>query len=153
MSGDQVGGNEPSLFDIAWAATGRQYGPDALENVRLGWDLAHSAAPAQSYTLTALARDIENARDALEAAETRYLKRWGWNQTCNTPGSYWLWQRDFAAEDKARHAAWAAAGPGPYGMPSEPRPYGVITAGRDLAVSMTLRFLDCRPEDQGGDDD
>lgn len=27
-------------FDAAWAATKRDYGEDALEQVRMGWDLA-----------------------------------------------------------------------------------------------------------------
>lgn len=35
--------NRPLTFDEAWAAMiakGYQYGPDALEQVRLGWELA-----------------------------------------------------------------------------------------------------------------
>lgn len=187
-------------FEEAWALTGRQYGPDALENVMLGWDLATQAElgsmrvvaaaravlavrpenwndgedpeaqnawrslelalntlgkdPPEPAPKPGLARDIEAAQGALEQAQDAYLRRWGWILTCNTPGSFWLWERDFAAEDMARHAAWAAGGPGPSGrMPSEPRPIGRITADRELAVSMTLRSLDERPEDQDGDDD
>ena len=171
-------------FEEAWAATGRQYGADALENVRLGWDLATQGElgiarvvtaaravlairpfnwndgedpeaqiawlhlqlaldslgkePADTPQAVGLARDIEAAQDALEEAKDAYLRRWGWKKTCSTPGAYWLWQRDFSAEDEACHRL---------------RPYGLITAPRALAVEMTRRWLDDRPEDEDGDDD
>ncbi|SNT20275.1 hypothetical protein [Sphingopyxis indica] len=97
---------------------------------------------------------IEAAKNALENVKTDYLRRWGWKQTCNTPGSFWLWQRDFSEEDAAAHARWKARGPGPLGMPSEPRPFGIITAPIDLAVSMTARFLDEQLElAEEGDDE
>lgn len=30
----------PKEFDVAWKALGYQYGEDALDNVRVGWNLA-----------------------------------------------------------------------------------------------------------------
>lgn len=89
---------------------------------------------------------IEEAESEVDSLRRNYLHRWGWNETCNTPGAYWLWRRDFAKEDDARHDQWVARGPGPLGWPSEPCPYGVITAGADLAVSMTVKCLDEQPE-------
>lgn len=96
---------------------------------------------------------IEEAEQTLEAAKRDYLDRWGWKMTCNTPGSYWVWRRDFAKEDTERHARWKERGPGPLGWPSEPHPYGIITASLDLAVSMTVGGLDDRPECAESEDD
>lgn len=89
---------------------------------------------------------IGEAEQIVDELQQNYLCRWGWESTCNTPGSYWLWRRDFAKEDAERHARWKERGPGPLGWPSEPRPYGVITATADLAVSMTVNSLDDQPE-------
>ena len=86
--------------------------------------------------------EITEAEQILEGLKRDYLLRFGWTETCATPGSCWLWRRDFAAEDAASHARWKEAGPGPYGWQPEPRPYGIITAQTDLAVSMTERCLD-----------
>ncbi|WP_439392393.1 hypothetical protein ACRQ5Q_22620 [Bradyrhizobium sp. PMVTL-01] len=93
---------------------------------------------------------IRVAHDELVSLQHAYLKRHGWEFTCNTPGSYWLWRRDFADEDAARHARWKERGPGPLGWPSEPRPFGIITANTELAISMTERVLD-NDIDQDGD--
>lgn len=98
-------------------------------------------------------RDILEAEHEITNRQQAYLERWGWKNTCNTPGSYWLWQRDFAHEDAETHARWKAAGPGPYGWPSEPQPYGVITASTELAVSMTVRSLDDQPEENAEQDE
>jgi hypothetical protein len=92
---------------------------------------------------------ITNAESELEDAKRAYLRKFGWNLTCSTPGSYWVWRRDFAQEDAAAHARWKERGPGPLGWPSEPQPYGVITAPTDLAVSMTERALDEEIEQDG----
>jgi hypothetical protein len=94
---------------------------------------------------------IGEAEQEVEDRKRSYLQRWGWSSTCNTPGSYWLWKRDFAESDTQRHARWKNRGPGPLGWPSEPQPMGVITANTDLAVSMTASFLD--PETDGPLDD
>lgn len=85
---------------------------------------------------------IEAARDKLTELNRAYLQRFGWVETCNIPGSYWLWRRDFAAEDSATHAAWVSRGPGPMGWPSEPKPWGAITAGIDMAVNITRAAMD-----------
>lgn len=95
-------------------------------------------------------QQLEEAEREVEDHKRGYLRRFGWDHTCNTPGSYWLYRRDFAAEDAARHAQWKERGAGPLGMPSEPQPYGVITAGVDLAVSITKSALDYEI-DQDGD--
>lgn len=89
---------------------------------------------------------IQDAQQEIESMKADYLRRFGWELTCNTPGSYWVWRRDFAAEDAERHKNWKDRGPGPLGWSSEPRPYGVITAPLDLAVSMTEGCLDRQPE-------
>jgi hypothetical protein len=78
----------------------------------------------------------------LAVAKRDYLVLHGWSCTCNTPGSYWMWRRDFATEDAVRHARWIDRGSGPLGWPSEPRPYGIVMASADLAVEMTARELD-----------
>lgn len=99
--------------------------------------------------------DIEAAEDILQTRREMYLRRWGWRQTCNTPGSFWLWQRDFAAEDADRLKWWeeACARKPPLGNPSKPHPMGVITASLETAVSMTVRSLDTQPERESDDDD
>lgn len=95
---------------------------------------------------------IQEAIAEVRSLQQQYLQTHGWTYTCNIPGAYWLWRRDFAVEDAARHARWKERGPGPLGMPSEPRPYGVITADEDLAVSITRKELDDEV-DQDGDPD
>lgn len=94
---------------------------------------------------------ISEAEQEIESLKRDYLKRYGWEMTCNTPGSYWLWRRDFSKEDAQRHAMWKQRGPGPLGWPSEPQPYGVITADTNLAVSMTERCLDNTPVEEDED--
>lgn len=99
---------------------------------------------------------IEDAADALEGLKRQYLRRFGWTETCNTPGAFWLWRRDFSDVD-ARALAWweeasalvQAEGRAP---PSKPQPKGIITADTELAVSMTARTLDEQPEAQEEDD-
>lgn len=90
--------------------------------------------------------EIGAAEGEVEGLKNAYLRRWGWESTCNTPGSYWLWRRDFANED-AKRKAWHDEHP----QASPYQPYGVITAPTDLAVSMTVRCLDERPELSGED--
>lgn len=96
--------------------------------------------------MTTFHHQIEEAIQQVEHLRNAYLMRWGWNHTSNTPGSYWLWRRDFTKEDAERHARWKAAGAGPMGWPSEPRGYGVITSSTELAVSITVRSLDEQAE-------
>jgi hypothetical protein len=95
---------------------------------------------------------IAEAQSEAKSLQEQYLRMHGWDCTCNTPGSYWLWRRDFANEDAAAHARWKERGPGPLGWSSEPQPFGIITANTDLAVSMTERVLDS-DIDQDGDPD
>lgn len=96
--------------------------------------------------------EIEQLELDLQGARSSYLRRHGWVQTCNTPGSYWLWRRDFAAEDQQNQTNWKAickqvADAGRVGMPSPPSPMGVITADTILAVSMTRKRLDTFDEE------
>lgn len=100
--------------------------------------------------------EIEQHLSNVEGARKSYLRRHGWKETCNTPGSYWLWVRDFAAEDQRRQTWWEdtckrIAAEGRIGMPSPPRPMGVVTAPCELAVSMTRRVLDA--DDEASDED
>lgn len=85
---------------------------------------------------------IEDAEIALKDAKEAYLRRFGWQITCNLPGAYWMWWRDFAVEDAARHDRWQKSGPGPMGWPGKPKPYGLVTATLDMAVRMTYSALD-----------
>lgn len=108
--------------------------------------------------MTTYYHQVEDAVSALRAIKEDYLRRFGWVSTCNTPGAYWLWRRDFADED-ARQLEWWVQHTTPEqrkkdfgpGMPSKPTPYGIVTADLDLAVSMTVKCLDEQPE--LGDDD
>lgn len=96
---------------------------------------------------------IEDTAQALNDAKEAYLRRFGWKCTSNIPGSYWLWVRDFSDEDAASHARWKERGPGPMGWPSEPKPYGQITATLDMAINMTRSVLDTHDRDSEGDEE
>lgn len=91
--------------------------------------------------------NLQQTESDLQADRETYLRRFGWKMTCNVPGSFWLWQRDFVAEDAQRHARWRERGPGPMGWPSEPKPYGRITAPLEIAVRMTRSDLDVEVEE------
>lgn len=110
------------------------------------------------------ARAIEEAQSNVEDLTRQYLKRWGWSMTSHTPGSYWLWRRDWTTDDEAAVARWhereatRAAEIAEHGRPhtpngrKPPEPYGIIMVPEDLAVSMTMRCLDQRAEDAGDED-
>lgn len=89
--------------------------------------------------------DIEAAEQEVEQTKERYLRRFGWEHTSSTPGSFWLWRRDFADVD-AKRMEFDKLPPGPLGKPSPTVPYGVITASTDIAVAMTVRCLDDQNE-------
>ena len=36
---------------------------------------------------------IRELREGLEAGERNYLRAQGWEETCDYPGSYWLWSK------------------------------------------------------------
>lgn len=94
-------------------------------------------------------RDLERAEMEVERLKSAYLERWGWHHTSNTPGSVWIWRRDFADVD-AKSRAWHEAHP----AASPHAPLGVITAPTDTAIYMTLRSLDHQPElEQDEEDD
>jgi hypothetical protein len=90
--------------------------------------------------------EIETEQQMVEDLQKSYLRRWGWVETCSTPGSYWLWRRDFADVDAQRKAWDDEHEAGKPGKPSPSVPYGVVTAPLDLAISMTVRCLDEQPE-------
>ena len=90
------------------------------------------------------AHEIENQAAILQGLRENYLKRWGWQITCNTPGSYWLWWRDWKVEDEERTKGWERRQKQkktPNGT-RPPKPYGIVCVGMDLAVSMTISVLD-----------
>lgn len=89
---------------------------------------------------------IEAAQQEVSDLQHAYLQRWGWEMTCNTPGSYWVWRRDFADIDAGRKAWDDEHDAGKPGKPSASRPYGIVTAPTELAISMTVRCLDEQPE-------
>lgn len=41
-------------------------------------------------------RSLERAQDRLEQYEKEYLRQHGWHYTCQTPGSFWMWQKQLA---------------------------------------------------------
>jgi len=86
-----------------------------------------------AHELTARAKRarIDDLERQIESAKRDYLKHMGWSQTCHTPGSYWLWARDFSDYDR-RFDAWHAKNPD-----RKREPYGTFTAGTDLAISMS----------------
>lgn len=103
--------------------------------------------------------DLYNAQEDLRRLKEAYLRQHGWTTTCMTPGSFWLWRRDFKIEDERAVARWhdsiekARADGRP--MPSVPIPYGLIMAPLDLAVSMTekvLAFAEGSPENTKDDE-
>lgn len=85
---------------------------------------------------------ILDAEADLSEVKERYLRRFQWSWTCNTPGSFWIWRRDFADYDKQRHDEWLGHSWGPLGRPNAPIPYGVIAVSLDMAVAMTRATLD-----------
>lgn len=38
---------------------------------------------------------ISNAKDIVLELEEKFLKEGGWKKTCNTPHSYWLWEKAY----------------------------------------------------------
>ena len=36
---------------------------------------------------------LQQAKEVLEEVEKTYLEERGWQYTCKTPGSYWLWEK------------------------------------------------------------
>lgn len=93
---------------------------------------------------------LQEAESHVEALKADYLKRFGWSMTCSTPGSYWLWRRDFGPEDRGSRRRWRDRKPGPLGKPRAPIPYGIVTAPIDLAISMTVAQLDLQTEIEEG---
>lgn len=86
---------------------------------------------------------IHDAEHELTGRCTAFLKSMGWEQTCNTPGSYWLWRRDFADVDarwREIEAAKEARDGKPF--PSLHKPIGVIVTSEESAVNMSRAVLD-----------
>jgi hypothetical protein len=62
---------------------------------------------------------LYRAGDKLTAVKSAYLRAYGWEETCATPGSLWLWRRDFSAEK-----------------------YDVMTVPTEIAIYMTRTVLE-----------
>jgi hypothetical protein len=90
--------------------------------------------------------EIVTAESVLENAKRLYLKRFGWTETSNTPGSFWLWTRDFADVD-AVSAKWHEDHP----KASPHAPYGKVMASTDTAIRMTTAALDQDEESEAGE--
>jgi hypothetical protein len=86
-----------------------------------------------SHELAARAKRarIADLEHQLEAAQRDYLKHMGWTSTSHTPGSYWLWVRDFADYGR-RFDEWHAKNPD-----RKREPYGTFTAQTELALRMS----------------
>ena len=92
------------------------------------------------------AAKIEDIEAELAAAKRAYLVRFGWTETCDNPGAYWLWRRDFADLDAQRHK-WSDE----RGRPRQPE-WGVRHYPMDMAVSITASQLDTDFEEHEDDD-
>ena len=93
--------------------------------------------------------DLSEAEARLENLQQIFLRSHGWEYTCNTPGSFCLWRRDFADLDAERQAWDVAHRAGEPGRPSASKPYGVITAPTGLALSITQAVLVREEEEEG----
>ncbi len=91
---------------------------------------------------------IQAAEQSLEQIRWSYLQHRGWRQTCDFPGSLWVWERDFFAEDEARLQSWhkLTEGKPQERWPSKPRRYGVVRVPINMAISITLSDLDEQQE-------
>lgn len=38
-------------------------------------------------------RELDTYADGIGTKRDQFLRRQGWEYVCNTPGSYWLWQK------------------------------------------------------------
>lgn len=116
---------------------GRQHPPVLMAVEERAGRHASSAPKGTHAKILDLGRELENAK-------VIYLERFGWSQTCHTPGSYWMWTRDFADYDaylEQSHPATAS----PF------KPYGRVMAGIDTAVEMTRKtigWLEAERDDQ-----
>ena len=95
---------------------------------------------AHRVRLDKLELDLKKERD-------NYLKSYGWDWTCATPGSLWLWRRDFITEDHEiirRHNKLVAevrlAGREYKG--SRPLTHGIVLCDTDTAMTITERYLE-----------
>ena len=91
--------------------------------------------------------EIEQRKEAVIAAKKAYLRRFGWTETCSTPGAFWLWKRDFKNEDVKRLKNFHINFPD-YDSTKRPNPphiFGQIMVGLSMAVSITSRELDQDP--------
>lgn len=101
--------------------------------------------------MTITADSLQDAERNLKDRKMAYLRQHGWEETCNTPGAYWMWVRDFSDVDAQRFAWWETTCNAPMGQPRKPEPMGRITAPLDLAVSMTQRVLEPDPSEYEDD--
>lgn len=71
--------------------------------------------------------DIDYAREMMEYRVDAFLRARGWKTTCNTPGSYWLWEKEVDGAS--------------------------LIVGKELALSMEKNFdaLRCECEEDEGD--
>ena len=50
--------------------------------------------PRHSPTEAAkILRDLGSYADGIETKRNAFLRQQGWEYVCNTPGSYWMWQK------------------------------------------------------------
>lgn len=85
---------------------------------------------------------IESAERALNSARSAFLHDMGWGRTCNTPGSYWLWQRDFADVDARWREIEANREREGKPFPTPHRPIGTVIVDEEHAIIMSRASLD-----------
>lgn len=89
---------------------------------------------------------LYSLENKLKESQRNYLRLHGWQRTCNTPGSFWMWKRDFSDIDEKR-SAYHPATASPF------QPYGLIMADTETAVMMTMRALDIDESGADGSND
>ena len=91
--------------------------------------------------------EIRECETNLEVAKGGYLRAHGWSQTSTTPGSYWMWRRDFGdvnARRLAEHEAFCKRIKQQREHHSYPQE---MLADTDTAIRMTWAEIDPRCND------
>ncbi len=95
---------------------------------------------ARETTIT-LARlyEIDHAEERLGFEVARLLREAGWKYTCDTPGSYWMWEKEIEIVTHTRAK----------GQPSETRRKVVALVDQETAVRLELHL---NPPEEDEDD-
>ncbi len=90
---------------------------------------------------------MERLDKEFKAAQAEYLRQYGWEHTSATPGSIWLWRRDFIREDDMivrNHNKLVATVrmQGREYKGSNAMTHGVVLSDMETALMITYRYLE-----------